>query len=125
MLLPRIKSHYSANQMWFTRSAVLVAAPTTLERLREQPGKEPLNMLVLMPKNPMRNHLRSCSYFRHVFNMLLLSNDLFDEICVSEEEEVSPRNFYIQSIQNEVKILDTFKLESTSLQRSVKVPVNL
>ena len=39
--------------------------------------------------------------------MLSLSKDLFDDRCANEEEEESPRNFYIQSIQNEVKILDT------------------
>ena len=49
-------------------------------------------------ESPMRNHLRSCSHFRHLYDMLSLSN---------EEEEESPRNFFIQSIQNEVKILDT------------------
>ena len=39
--------------------------------------------------------------------MLSLSNDLFDDRCPNEEEEESPRSFFIQSIQDEVKILDT------------------
>ena len=39
--------------------------------------------------------------------MLSLSNDLFDDRCPNEEKEECPRNFFIQSIQNEVKILDT------------------
>ena len=39
--------------------------------------------------------------------MLSISDDLFDERCPGEEEDVSPRNFAIQSIQDGVKILDT------------------
>ena len=58
-------------------------------------------------ESPMRNHLRSCSHFRHLYDMLSLSNDLFDDRCTNEEKEECPRNFFIQSIQNEVKILDT------------------
>ena len=58
-------------------------------------------------ESPMRNHLRKCSHFRHLFGMLSISDDLFDERYPGEEEDMSPRNFAIQSIQDGVKILDT------------------
>ena len=58
-------------------------------------------------ESPMRNHLRKCSHFRHLFGILSISDDLFDERHPDDEEDVSPRNFAIQAIQDGVKILDT------------------
>ena len=52
-------------------------------------------------ESPMRNHLRSCTHFKHLFGLLSMFNDRIDE-----DEIESFRAFSIQSIQEEVKILD-------------------
>ena len=49
----------------------------------------------------LRNHLRTCTHFKHLFGLLSMFNDTPDE-----EEMASLRAFSIQSIQEEVKILD-------------------
>ena len=56
-------------------------------------------------ESPMRNHLKHCSHFHHMFDMLTLSNDLFDERC-ADKEPLCPRSFAIQSLQDGIKILD-------------------
>ena len=53
-------------------------------------------------ESPMRNHLKTCQHFRHLFGMFAM----FDERCPDEEKE-SLRNFSIQAIQDGVRILDT------------------
>ena len=52
-------------------------------------------------ESPMRNHLKSCTHFQHLYGVL----SMFDE---TPEDEVLPaqRNFAIQSLQETVKILD-------------------
>jgi hypothetical protein len=52
-------------------------------------------------ESPMRNHLKTCTHFQHLYGIL----SIFDENR-AEEERASLRRFSIQSIQDEIKILD-------------------
>ena len=53
-------------------------------------------------ESPMRNHLKSCSHFDHLYGILTM----FQEIP-AEEETLNRRNFTIQALQEEIKILDS------------------
>ena len=53
------------------------------------------------PESPMRNHLKSCPHFNHMYGLLTI----FDETPVAEEPK-NRRNFTIQSLQEQIKILD-------------------
>ena len=48
----------------------------------------------------MRNHLKSCQHFRHLFDVL----SIFEN--GTKDEHIALRNFSIQSIQDGIKILD-------------------
>ena len=52
-------------------------------------------------ESPMRNHLKSCQHFRHLFDMLSIF-----ENGTRDDEHIALRNFSIQSIQDGIKILD-------------------
>ena len=52
-------------------------------------------------ESPMRNHLKSCSHFDHMYGILTM----FEEMP-AEEERLNRRNFTIQSLQEHIKILD-------------------
>ena len=52
-------------------------------------------------ESPMRNHLRSCSHFNHMYGIMSMFEDIPDE-----EQLVHRRNFTIQALQEEFKILD-------------------
>ena len=49
----------------------------------------------------MRNHLKSCPHFNRMYGLLTI----FDETPVAEEPK-NRRNFTIQSLQEQIKILD-------------------
>ena len=53
------------------------------------------------PESPMQNYLKSCPHFNHMYGLLTI----FDETPVAEEPK-NRRNFYIQSLQEQIKILD-------------------
>ena len=53
-------------------------------------------------ESPMRNHLRSCSHFNHMYGILTMFED-----TPAEEQLVNRRNFTIQVLQEEIKILDS------------------
>ena len=79
--------------MSFMRYVALVVEPITLVKLIEP--------FVNDLESPMRNHLKFCTHFQHLYGVL----SMFDE---TPEDEVLPkqRNFAIQSLQEAVKILD-------------------
>ena len=52
-------------------------------------------------ESPMRNHLRSCPHFNHLYDILTI----FEESS-AEEESMKRRNFTIQSLQEHIKIID-------------------
>ena len=53
------------------------------------------------PESPMRNHLKSCTHFDHLYGLMTM----FDGIP-AEEATISRRNFTIHSLQEHIKILD-------------------
>ena len=53
-------------------------------------------------ESPMRNHLRTCPHFNHMYGILTM----FEDTSI-EEEQTKRRNFSIQSIQEQFKILDS------------------
>ena len=52
-------------------------------------------------ESPMRNHLRSCNHFNHMYDIMSMFEDIPDE-----EQLAHRRNFTIQALQEEFKILD-------------------
>ena len=52
-------------------------------------------------ESPMRNHLRSCSHFNHMYDIMSMFEDIPDE-----DQLAHRRNFTIQALQEEFKILD-------------------
>ena len=53
-------------------------------------------------ESPMRNYLRSWSHFNHMYGILTMFED-----TPAEEQLVNRRNFTIQALQEEIKILDS------------------
>ena len=55
----------------------------------------------------MRNNLQCCPHFQHMHEILTISDNLFDEDIITENEnEPSFQKFAIESIQSGVKVLD-------------------
>ncbi len=56
-------------------------------------------------ESPMKSHIQSCCHFQHLHDIMSISDNLFEDDIIAGTEP-SFRKFAIQSIQNEVKILD-------------------
>ena len=68
-------------------------------------------------ESPMRNHLKACPHFNHMYGILTMFED-----TPTEEEQMKRRNFSIHSLQERIKILsaDRNKNELLPIQRSIK-----
>ena len=55
-------------------------------------------------ESPMRNHLKSCSHFNHMYGILTMLLE-----TPTEDESLIRRNFTIQALQKQIKVLDSDK----------------
>ena len=57
-------------------------------------------------ESPMKSHLQTCCHFQHLYDIMSISENLFQDDVIFETEPSFPK-FATNSIQSGVKILDT------------------